>query len=87
MTILELPVPDEVRKEVYFRVGWYNRLLVSPDPKYRRAVEHDVFFVSVLGSIAGSQPWLGVMHYESSATDMPDMPVLLSDNGKPVEIQ
>ncbi|DBA94130.1 TPA: hypothetical protein ACH3X1_001770 [Trebouxia sp. C0004] len=28
-TIRELPVPDEFRKEVYFRVGWYNRLLVS----------------------------------------------------------
>ncbi|DBB01417.1 TPA: hypothetical protein ACH3X1_000081 [Trebouxia sp. C0004] len=32
-TILELSVPDEVRKEVYFMVRWYNRLLVSPDPK------------------------------------------------------
>ncbi|DBA77815.1 TPA: hypothetical protein ACH3X1_009172 [Trebouxia sp. C0004] len=107
-TILELPVPDEVRKEVYFRVRWYNRLLVSPDPKctgvqlikatgsqsdfdsqqpYILAsnVEHDLFFASVPGSIAGSQPWLWVMHYESSATVMPD--VLLSDNGEPVEIQ
>ncbi|DBA77857.1 TPA: hypothetical protein ACH3X1_009211 [Trebouxia sp. C0004] len=107
-TILELPVPDEVRKEVYFRVRWYNRLLVSPDPKcsgeqlikatgsqsdfdsqqpYILAsnVEHDVFFASVPGSIAMSQPWLWVMHYESSATVMPD--VLLSDDGKPVEIQ
>jgi len=107
-TILALPVPDETRQEVYFRVCWYNRLLVSPVPKctgvqlikatgsqsdfdsqqpYILAsnVEHDVFFASVPGSIAGSQPWLWVMHYESSATVMPD--IILSEDGEPVEIQ
>ena len=88
-TIFELPVPDESKGKVYFKVNWYKKDLVTPDPQSSMVhmvkatgsrIDWDLQQPYILASNVEHQVFfaslpsrLWVMRYVSSATVMPDV--------------